>query len=76
VTARADVRRGPAKALRVAAGEDHVGALGAGQSCRFESDAGTAADEDEVWPSRAGSRMVVELSVTVLMTAPMSERLA
>ena len=44
---RVDVARGLLEALGIAAGEDDVGALGAGAPGGLEPDAGAAADQDD-----------------------------
>jgi hypothetical protein len=44
---RSDVGPRGGQALRVAAGDDDLGALGAGAPGGFESDAGTAADHED-----------------------------
>jgi hypothetical protein len=72
VAARADVDRGTPEALRVTAGEDDLGAFGAGASGSFESDAGAAIDQHDGLPEQAGSRTAVEPSVRVVMMLPIS----
>jgi hypothetical protein len=47
---RIDVERCSIEPLGVPAGEDHVGALGAGAAGGFEPDAGAAADHDDRLP--------------------------
>ena len=52
---RAELGRGALEALGVAAGEDDVGALGAGAPGGLEADAGAAADHDDGLSERAAS---------------------
>ena len=42
-----DFARGGVESLAIAAGEDHLGAIGAGLSRRLEPDASTSADHDD-----------------------------
>jgi len=47
---RADFGRGPIEAVGIAAGQNDVGALGAGEPSRLEPDAGAAADHHDCLP--------------------------
>ena len=49
-TLRAEFRRGPLEALGTAAGQDDVGAIGAGPAGGLKPDAGAAADHDDGLP--------------------------
>jgi len=52
VPLRADLGGGASEALRVPAGEDDLGAFGAGGPGGFEPDAGAAADDDDGLPAQ------------------------
>jgi hypothetical protein len=68
-----DVRGGAGEALRIPAGEDDLGALGAGAASRLEPDAGAAAEDDDGLAEQGRrSRTAVARSLRAVMAAPIS----